>query len=128
MNLWLFSLDYAGKARLIGQTNATDLNRDASVNALLHLVLNGPLVLGPALANMSLFTASAASVRLGHHDAGARLHGWPCGALPGAGGCGGLHGPGLLEQGAQGRAGNLPDPPQGRHSVGVSATADETRS
>ncbi|KAJ4456485.1 hypothetical protein PAPYR_8313 [Paratrimastix pyriformis] len=61
MNLWLFSLDYAGKARLIGQTNATDLNRDASVNALLHLVLNGPLVLGPALANMSLFTASAAS-------------------------------------------------------------------
>ncbi|KAJ4454593.1 hypothetical protein PAPYR_10641 [Paratrimastix pyriformis] len=109
---WLFSLDYAGKARLIGQTNATDLkccrcfhgwmlvccsafvrvvisrhatphcmtlthpfihrhdvcfgdvwwnSRDASVNALLHLVLNGPLVLGPALANMSLFTASAAS-------------------------------------------------------------------
>ncbi|KAJ4454673.1 hypothetical protein PAPYR_10577 [Paratrimastix pyriformis] len=59
MNLWAYLLDYAGKARLLGQITPADLNSDPVLAQLMHVLLNGPLVLGMALVDMSIYTAAA---------------------------------------------------------------------
>ncbi|KAJ4460024.1 hypothetical protein PAPYR_3739 [Paratrimastix pyriformis] len=59
ISLWSYTLEYAGKARQIGLVGATQITEDNLLSDLLYLMLNGPMVLAPALVNISTYSAES---------------------------------------------------------------------
>ncbi|KAJ4460030.1 putative Cell division cycle protein 27 [Paratrimastix pyriformis] len=52
-NLWSLAEDMIGKSRHVGLSGVAQLDTDPVQSELLYMMLNGPYILGPALANIS---------------------------------------------------------------------------